>query len=82
MSPFIPWGVRQKHQFRDSQCAPPQKGGSSPNRTPWWLRLRCSTSKTGGVPLVRSESYGEWPAQHAEVRWKQKKYHMFSIETS
>ena len=21
--------------------------------------------------MVRSESYGEWPAQHAEVRWKQ-----------
>ena len=48
----------------------PSKGRVAPHCHPLVAAVSCLISKTGGSSLVRSASCGEWPAQHAEVRWK------------
>ena len=57
----------------------PSKGRVVPHCHPLVVAASCLISKTGGSSLVRSASCGEWPAQHAEVRWKIKYLYMFFL---
>ncbi len=63
---FIPWGVEQEPIVQEPHSARPSQGGSPPNATPLVAPATLLNQQSGWSVLVRSESYGEWPAQHAE----------------